>query len=175
MPMTDAELVDALARRRRGLPPPPPPFTVHELELDYRYDVFDTHPSILYHHAHLDEFAVDEAAVRAAGGVCFFGRQRDNGDHGWKVATGTEQIVAGDGAVVGWKVTLAFDKDGRCAALGRAARWAMDEYSREGLELGYGYPMVGLRLYRLRRHHARPPDGRRRVAGRFQRVSLLGD
>jgi len=42
-PVTDVELVDALARRRRGLPPPPSePFTIHDVF------IFDHDPSYLY-------------------------------------------------------------------------------------------------------------------------------
>ena len=42
-PVTDVELVDALARWRRGLPPPPSqPFTVHNVF------IFDHDPSYLY-------------------------------------------------------------------------------------------------------------------------------
>ncbi|KAL6857000.1 hypothetical protein ACP4OV_018382 [Aristida adscensionis] len=125
--MTDAELLDAAAvhcPRATGL--------------------LYTHPSLLY-----------VRGRRRGGGVCFFGYQNDNGDHGWKVATGNEPIVvagAGDGVVVfGWKVTLAFDDDGRCAALGRAARWAMDEFVSGYLEDG--------------RPAAVPPAPARRAAG----------
>ncbi|WVZ95099.1 hypothetical protein U9M48_040903 [Paspalum notatum var. saurae] len=104
-PVTDAELADALARRRRGLPPAPSQsFTVND-------HIFLSHPSRLY-----DEYG---------GGA---GREiwnNHHGDGGWKVAGGTQRVFDAGGGEVAWKDTLVFHEGLRWRP---RTRWAVDEF-----------------------------------------------
>ncbi|KAJ1275874.1 hypothetical protein BS78_05G169400 [Paspalum vaginatum] len=130
---TDAELLEALARRRWGQPPAPSqPFTVHDAF------IFDSHPARLY----------DENG-RGAGCVYFFSEPRSTthylerqGERGWKVAGGTRRLMDGGGREVGSKDTLVFH-EGRWLP---RTRWAMDEFDEHK-----NYQERELRLYRLRR------------------------
>ncbi|TKW08991.1 hypothetical protein SEVIR_6G062200v4 [Setaria viridis] len=133
-PATDAELVDALARRRLGLPPQPSqPFTVHDVVV-----IFNSDPSDLY-----DKYGGGGAT--SSGGVYFF-RNQFTCDDGWKVAAGTQPVLDGVGAIVGTKDTLVFH-EGRWLP---RTRWAMDEFKAE-YQMGFDYSDYWLRLYRLRR------------------------
>ncbi|CAO2176491.1 unnamed protein product [Urochloa humidicola] len=125
-PPTEAELVDALAQRKWGLPPlASQPFTVHDVY------IFNSDPSHLY-----DRFG---GGANSSGCVYFF-CGRFTCDDGWKVAAGTQPVLDGGGAVVGWKDTLVFH-EGRWLP---RIRWAMDEFETN-------YHDDWLRLYRLRR------------------------
>nr|XP_034601400.1 uncharacterized protein LOC117862001 isoform X2 [Setaria viridis] len=134
-PATDAELVDALARRRLGLPPQPSqPFTVHDVVV-----IFNSDPSDLYGNKY------GGGGATSSGGVYFF-RNQFTCDDGWKVAAGTQPVLDGVGAIVGTKDTLVFH-EGRWLP---RTRWAMDEFKAE-YQMGFDYSDYWLRLYRLRR------------------------
>ncbi|KAF8712876.1 hypothetical protein HU200_028652 [Digitaria exilis] len=130
-PATDAELVDALARRMRGVPPPPSqPFTVH----DDHYTL-DTDPSYLY-----DKYG--GGGADSSGCVYFFSSQLNYDD--W-----TPVLDSGGGSsgtIIGWKDTLVF-QEGRWLP---KIRWAMDEFKGEWQQ-GFQRSLSWLCLYRLRR------------------------
>ncbi|CAO2199944.1 unnamed protein product [Urochloa humidicola] len=129
--VTEAELVDALAQRKRGLPPPPSqPFTVHDV---YIFNS-ESHPSRLY-----DTYG--------AGADCvYFFCDMFTCHDSWKVAAGTQPVLDDGGALVGWKDTLVFH-EGRWLP---RIRWAMDEFRTEYHE-GFKFSLCWMRLYRLRR------------------------
>ncbi|TVU01651.1 hypothetical protein EJB05_52882 [Eragrostis curvula] len=165
MEATDAELVEALARRRLGLPPPP--FAVHELASFFHYD---SHPSQLY-----ERFGGGDA-VSSGGCVYFFSDQI--GAHDWKVASGNERVFdadAGGGEEIGSKLTLVFD-DSRWGIQQGTMRWVMDEFDAAHDDHRGEIPwrLYDLRLYRLRRHQGPPRQQQepRRVGG-FRRLNLL--
>ncbi|CAL4996675.1 unnamed protein product [Urochloa decumbens] len=104
---TEAELVDALAQRKRGLPPlASQPFTVHD---DYGSGADPSGRVYLF----CDMFSCLDC---------------------WKVAAGTQPVLDSGGAVVGWKDTLVYHEGTRWLP---RIRWAMDEFEveyQEGFE-----------------------------------------
>ncbi|CAL4996688.1 unnamed protein product [Urochloa decumbens] len=130
-PATEADLVDALAQRKRGLPPlASQPFTVHD-------DVFI-----------LDPWRPNKYGSGAdpSGRVYLFCDMFSCLDC-WKVAAGTQPVLDSGGAVVGWKDTLVYHEGTRWLP---RIRWAMDEFRTEYHE-GIEFSLRWMHLYRLRR------------------------
>ncbi|TVU43360.1 hypothetical protein EJB05_09824 [Eragrostis curvula] len=169
MQATDAELVEALARRRLGLPPPP--FAVHELDSFFHYN---SHPFQLY-----ERFGGDDADVSSGECVYFFSDQIGIGAHDWKVASGNQRVfdadAGGGGEEIGCKLTLVFD-DSRWGIQQGTTRWIMDEFDAAHDDRRGEIPwrLYDLRLYRLRRQQGPPRRQQepRRVGG-FRRLNLL--
>ncbi|CAL5004123.1 unnamed protein product [Urochloa decumbens] len=131
---TEAELVDALAQRKRGLPPlASQPFTVHDDVFIYNSD-----PSRLY-----DKYG---GGADSSGCVYLFCDMFSCLDC-WKVAAGTQPVLDSGGAVVGWKDTLVYHEGTRWLP---RIRWAMDEFEVEYQE-GFEFSLRRMHLYRLRR------------------------